>query len=123
MKQLFVGFFLVLGLSTGFASQSLAVNEKSRPSTQGQSLFVDNGIMGQQGIELFRFIGEKSGLYAFLLALDNGVPAVSRQLEYVALFNEVHSANHNLSQILLALQKNNQLLECQIQKGGAAMDG
>lgn len=122
MNQLIMALSLILGSHTGFAHSSLAANEQSCSSIQGSTLLADNEMMGQKGVDFFGTILKKNRLYAFLLALDVNVPQVAKQLEYVALLNEVHLANQTLSQILAALQKNNQLLEHGIHKGGA-MDG
>lgn len=122
MKQLIMALTFILGSHAGFAHMSLAANKQSCSSIQGSNLIADHEMMGQKGVDLFGSILKKSEMYAFLLALDSNVPQIAKQLEYVALLNEAHLANQTLSQMVEALQKNNQLLEHHIHKGGA-VDG
>ena len=119
MNKLIMVLALLLGSDAGFANASRVINDNSYSPTQGSSLLVDNDMVGQNGVHFFGSILKNSSLYNFLLSLDDSVPQMAKQLEYVALLNEVHLANQTLSQILVALQKNNHLLEHFAQRGGA----
>lgn len=83
----------------------------------------DNIMIGQKGVDYFRSVLKGSQLYTFLISLDSGVPQIARQVEYVALLNEVHRANQTLAQLLVEVQKNNHLLSQNKFNKGGVMDG
>lgn len=64
----------------------------------------------EQAIEYFKQILSDGGLFAFLFALNTEVPKISQSVEYVALYKKLDATNQVLSQILVELKKNNQLL-------------
>lgn len=122
MNQLIMALTLILGSQAGLAGVPMATNEQPCSSIQGSSLVVDNELIGQKGVYFFGNILKNSRLYGFLLSLESNVPELAGQLKYLALLNEAHLANQTLTQLLVELKKNNQLLEHHNHKGGA-MDG
>lgn len=64
----------------------------------------------EQDVEYFKHLFINGGLYEFLLALNTEVPELSKTAEYVALYKKLDLTNQMLSQILVELKKNNQLL-------------
>ena len=97
---------------------------KAQNHSQGNHVFLtDNIMIGQKGVDYFRSVLKGSQLYTFLISLDSGVPQMARQVEYVALLNEVHRVNQTLAQLLVEVQKNNQLLSQNKFNKGGAMDG
>lgn len=83
----------------------------------------DDRINDPKDVDYFKKILTGGGLYALLLAMNTEVPDVAKSVEYVALFKKLNSANRILSQILIELKKNNQLLSQNMLNKGVAMDG
>ena len=97
---------------------------KTQNHSQVNHVFLtDNIMIGQKGVDYFRSVLKGSQLYTFLISLDSGVPQIARQVEYVALLNEVHRANQTLAQLLVEVQKNNHLLSQNKFNKGGVMDG
>ena len=88
-----------------------------------QILTVDAPKNDEQDVEYFQHVLTSGGLYALMLALNTEVPDVAKTVEYVALFKKLDLANHLLTQILVALKKNNHLLSQSILDKGVTMDG
>lgn len=74
------------------------------------TLNVGDKIMGVNEANYFNEILRDGGLYAFLQILNAAAPDVSRTIEYVALYKEVKTTNTVLSEILVELKRNNELL-------------
>ena len=83
----------------------------------------DDQTNDQKDVDYFKKILTGGRLYALLLAMNTEVPDVAKSVEYVALFKKLNSANRILSQILIELKKNNQLLSQNMLNKGVAMDG
>ncbi|HEM6962632.1 TPA: hypothetical protein U2K06_002828 [Legionella pneumophila] len=121
-KPIILSLLLALGGQLALATPVFAADEKSCSAVKGTNIYADNDLIGQGGIDYFKTIVSKSRLYTFLLSLENTTPQITKQMEFVALINEVHTANQTLSALLAAVQQNNALLERQARKGGT-MDG
>jgi hypothetical protein len=100
-----------------------AGSEAQNHSQVNHVFLTDNIMIGQKGVDYFRSVLKGSQLYTFLISLDSGVPQIARQVEYVALLNEVHRANQTLTQLLVEVQKNNHLLSQNKFNKGGVMDG
>lgn len=83
----------------------------------------DNQMNEQKDVDYFKKILTGGGLYALLLAMNTEVPDVAKSLEYVAMFKKLNATNHILSQILIELKKNNQLLSQNRRNKEVTMDG
>lgn len=121
-KPIILSLLLALGGHVALATPVFSADEKSCSAVKGTNIYADNDLIGQGGIDYFKTILSKSRLYTFLLSLENTTPQITKQMEFVALINEVHTANQTLSALLAAVQQNNALLERQARKGGT-MDG
>lgn len=117
MNRLIIGLALIMGSFASVANASAVVNEEAPIHAQGVGLVADNQLLGQRGVDFLEGITKGSRLYAFLLMLDTNVPEITKQIEFVALFNELHFANENLLQLLAATEKNNKLLKYLIHEG------
>ncbi|HHF0526702.1 TPA: hypothetical protein ACTUT5_003036 [Legionella anisa] len=84
-------------------------------------LFKDNG-SGQKEVELFKNILMTDKLFQLLIALYMSVPEVTEQLKYTALFYEVQKVNQNLSQLMIAVKENNQLVRKTLMQKGEIID-
>ncbi|HAU0311402.1 TPA: hypothetical protein JBF89_13215 [Legionella pneumophila] len=122
MKTRILLLALALGSQFATATPMFSADEKSCSAVKGTNIYADNELIGQGGVDFYKTILSKSQLYTFLLSLESNTPQITKQLEFVALINEVHLANQTLSALLGAVEKNNALLERQARKGGA-MDG
>jgi hypothetical protein len=122
MNRFILVLSLLFGLNSGFAQVPIDSNANYPIGTQQTNSFIDDDLLGQKGVEFFNALAKQSQLYSFLLSLDSGVPAIARQLKYVALLNEAHLTNQLLSHMLSTLNHNNQLLHHFISKG-ESMDG
>ncbi len=105
--------------TTGFAQIPMESTANPPIASPSEKDLFDDHILGHKGVEYFKLLSKQSQLYAYLFALSEVVPEMARQVEFVALFNEAHQTNQNLSHLLIALSTNNQLLEKLVQKGEA----
>ncbi|KTD66218.1 hypothetical protein Lsan_0650 [Legionella santicrucis] len=99
---------------------------QSMPESNGKAhhFFVaDHQMNGQNDVDYFKKILTGGGLYALLLAMNTEVPDVAKSLEYVAIFKKLNVTNRILSQILIELKKNNQLLSLNRRNEEITMDG
>lgn len=87
------------------------------------SFLTDNQMNDQKDVDYFKKILTGGGLYALLLAMNTEVPDVAKSLEYVAMFKKLNATNRILSQILIELKKNNQLLSQNRRNEEVTMDG
>ena len=122
MKKLILVFCLFAGAGSCLANTSMPSNARGVVASEVPGLIENNEMLGQKGVDFLGSIAKTSRLYVYLMSLSSNVPEISRQLEFVALFNEAHATTQELSQIKLELQKMNQLLAYQY-KRGQAMNG
>ena len=122
MNSLILALSLVLGTQGVSETVPKEANEKEYSVIKSTNLLTDDEMLGQKGVALFTKFLTTSSLYALLLALDSEDPGVARSLKYVAALHEVHAANETLKQILMELQKNNQLLIKQYSNKGSVVD-
>jgi hypothetical protein len=86
--------------------------DKARSSSKA----VDD-ILGRHGVELVKEIMQTSSLYVFLSSLRSGIPALTKNLEYVLLLHEINLTNQKLDAILEANEKHNQNLSEALKQG------
>ena len=112
MSKLFITVALLLNLQTVLAMpiEDPSMESYSTSITRVSTLVADHDLLGEEGVVFFQEILKSSHLYALLLALDSELPDVTRAIEYVGLFNEIHLMNQQLGALIIEMQKNNQLL-------------
>lgn len=97
---------MILGCSAHATKEVVEQANQAALST----LNVDDKIIGDNGAQYFDKILSGGGLYVLLVSLNSELPEIAQTLEYIALFQEAHTTNNLLSDILVELKKNNQLL-------------
>ena len=120
MNQLLIVLTLLLGSHTGFASEPKATHKQSCACKHDSNPLSKEQILGETDVDTFKKLLSQNALYALLTALDASNPVSTRNLKYVATFNEMHTQNQTLKQLLTEMEVRNQLLmEHRTHKGGA----
>lgn len=117
MKQLILAVWLLVGSTLGVAGTVMASNEMAMHNLKPSFLEEKNDMLGQKGVEYLDGILKNSKSYAYLVRLNTVSPELATQVKTVALLNEIHAINQNLSQLLVEAQKNNQMLTRYTAKG------
>lgn len=66
-----------------------------------------------KGVDYFKIIMKTNPLYPMLLALETELPQITKTLEFIGMFNEVHELNQQLAFLTKQMQENNALTERQ----------
>ncbi len=66
-----------------------------------------------KGVDYFKTIMKTSPLYSMLLTLETELPQITKTLEFIGMFNEVHELNQQLAFLVKQMQQNNALTERQ----------
>lgn len=107
IKILILSMAFLIGNGVTYAEPEVGIEHNVKLN---QILTAYTSTNEEQDIEYFKHILSDGGLFAFLFALNTEVPKISQSVEYVALYKKLDTTNQVLSQILVELKKNNQLL-------------
>lgn len=80
------------------------------PYKKAPSILVDKVALGEPGVTFFHEIMTHTKLYELLVMLESSTPDITRTVEYLALFNETHQINQQLSALLIETKRTNRLL-------------
>lgn len=113
MNKLILAVILMTGIGGAFAESPASTTNNIEQASTGAVTFDDNSLNrlnDSVDVLKFRKILHGSELYAMLMSLSVSAPGTTEALEYVALLHEAKEINKNLDRILLAIQKNNELM-------------
>lgn len=84
------------------------------PYKKASSIIVDKVALGEPGVTFFNEIMTRSKLYTLLMTIDASTPDITKTIEYLALFNEAHQINQQLSALLIEAKRTNRLLAAMV---------